>query len=202
MSASDSAHPAFWDERYRSGQTPWNAGGVPSSLTAFLKNIAPPRVLIPGCGQGHEIRAFIAAGYDVTAIDLSPVAVEQAKENLGAALAHCVQVGDFFTHDLKPESFDLIYERTFLCALSPERRLDYRIRCAQLLKYGGLLAGFFYYQKTPAGEGPPYGLAWGEADELFSRSFILTKDLPVTDSLPMFAGRERWQERRRTAFKG
>ena len=30
--------------------------------------------------------------------------------------------------------------------------------------------------------------------ELFARDFILTEDEPVTDSLPVFAGKERWQE--------
>ncbi|WP_438479972.1 methyltransferase domain-containing protein [Oleiharenicola lentus] len=194
--------PGYWDKRYASGQTPWDFGGVPVDLGNFLQRSLTPRVLIPGCGSGHEVKAFIAAGYDVTALDISPVAVERAKRTVGAALAHCVQLGDFFTHDLAPESFDLIYERTFVCALTPDRRTAYRDRCAQLLKRGGSLTGYFYYQNTAPDAGPPFGFAWGEADELFSRYFILTKDVEVNDSLPLFAGRERWQERRRTSFKG
>lgn len=201
MNDTDPTRPEFWDERYRSGQTPWNFPGVPTDLAEFLKDTTSPRVLIPGCGLGHEIKAFIAAGYDVTALDISEAAVAQAKSALGSALAHCVQLGDFFSHQLEPESFDLIYERTFLCAIPPARRADYRARCAALLKYGGALAGYFYYQRTLPDEGPPHGLAWGEADELFGRYFVLTKDLAATDSVPIFAGRERWQERRRTAFK-
>jgi SAM-dependent methyltransferase len=201
MTLENSNLPEYWNQRYASGQTPWDFGGVPENLLTFLKSTVPPRVLIPGCGSGHEIKAFIAAGYDVTALDISPVAVEQAKKLLGSALAHCVQLGDFFTHHLALESFDLIYERTFLCAFSPDRRTAYRDRCAQLLKHGGSLAGYYYYQNTGPADGPPFGLAWGEADELFSRYFILTKDVAVADSLPLFQGRERWQERRRTSFK-
>ncbi len=74
-------------------------------------------------------------------------------------------------------------------------------RMAGLLKYQGSLLGYFYYQKPVISEGPPYGFAWGTADELFGRHFILLKDVPVQDSVPVFAGRERWQEWRRTSFK-
>jgi SAM-dependent methyltransferase len=201
MNQENPSRPEYWDQRYASDRTPWDFGGVPTDLQNFLKQITPPRVLIPGCGSGHEIKAFIAAGYDVTALDISSVAVDRAKKLVGPALAHCVELGDFFTHPLAVESFDLIYERTFLCALTPDRREAYRDRCATLLKPSGALSGYFYYQATAPDAGPPFGFAWGEADELFSRYFILTKDVPVNDSLPLFAGRERWQERRRTSFK-
>jgi SAM-dependent methyltransferase len=42
------------------------------------QNIFPAKALIPGCGTGYEVRAFHQAGWKVTAIDFSPVAVEQA----------------------------------------------------------------------------------------------------------------------------
>lgn len=208
MDSTNPSHPDFWNTRYASKQTPWDFGGVPRDLTEFLRRKnkgtpagAPGRVLIPGCGSGYEIRAFADAGFDVTAIDISAAAVERARGLLGPTLAGRVLHGDFFQHGFT-DPFDVIYERTFLCAILPERRNAYRDRMAQLLKYGGSLIGYFYYQKPELANGPPFGLAWGEADELFQRYFILTKDVPVNDSLPVFAGRERWQERRRTAYSG
>src|SRR5919106_2159595 len=97
--SSDSNQPDFWTIRYAAGKTPWDFGGVPAALKSFLERSSiPGTVLIPGCGSGYEIQAFDAAGYDVSAIDFSPAAVDQAKRGLGS-LAERVTLGDFFTHD-------------------------------------------------------------------------------------------------------
>ena len=197
------SEPAFWDSRYKTGQTPWNFGGVPADLKDYLKrNPKGGRVLIPGCGWGYEIQAFADAGYEVTALDFSMAAVERARKLVDTDLANRIVVADFFKHSFGHAAFDVVYERAFLCAIMPDKRGSYRDRMTRLLKYGGALIGYFYYQKPEQKEEPPFGLAWGEGDELFSRHFILTRDVPVNDSLPAFAGRERWQERRRTSFPG
>lgn len=200
----DETHPShhdFWNSRFRSGKIPWDFGGVPAGLKAYLKRHPKGgRVLIPGCGSGYEAKAFAEAGYDVTALDIASVAVERARKFVGPALAKHIFTGDFFKYDFAATSFDVIYERTFICALLPERREAYRDRVATLLKYRGGLIGYFYYQKPVLEEGPPFGFAWGAADELFARHFLLGKDEPVSDSLPVFAGRERWQEWHRTSF--
>lgn len=195
--------PNFWNQRYADGQTPWDFGGVPVATKEFLrrKRKGGCRVLIPGCGRGYEIELFAEAGYEVTAIDVAPLAVERARKEAGPKLAKNVILGDFFTHPFEPASFDFVYERTFVCALHPDLRPAYRDRVAQLLKYRGVLLGHFYYQTPDLTAGPPYGFAWGTADELFARHFLLGKDVAVTDSLPVFAGRERWQEWIRTSFR-
>ena len=70
--------------RYAAGTTPWDFGGVPSALKSFIERSSiRGRVLVPGCGSGYEVQAFHAAGYDVSAIDFSPAAVDQAKRVLG-----------------------------------------------------------------------------------------------------------------------
>ena len=201
MDETHPSHPSYWNLRYESGATPWDFGGVPADLRVYLKRHPKGgRVLIPGCGSGYEIKAFADAGYDVTAMDLSPVAVERARKLAGSALAKNIFTGDFFQYDFTAGAFDVIYERTFICAILPERREAYRNRAAALLKYRGSLLGYFYYQAPVVADGPPFGFAWGTADELFSRHFLLVKDTPVTDSLPIFAGRERWQEWHRTSY--
>src|SRR4029450_7996132 len=91
----DSTHSDFWTSRYVAGKTPWDFGGVPAALKSFLiRSSAPGRVLIPGCGSGYEVQAFHEAGYDVTAIDFSPAAIDQAKRGLGV-LAERIISGDF-----------------------------------------------------------------------------------------------------------
>jgi SAM-dependent methyltransferase len=187
----DSSRPKFWDARYATGQTPWDFHGVPAALKAFLKVSPPERVLIPGCGVGYEVRAFHESGWEVSAIDFSRAAVEEALRQLGA-LARFVLLGDFFTYDFGAQFFDVIYERTFLCALPPDLWPTYVNRVAQLLRPKGKLVGVFLYGEPD--EPPPYPLTSQDARKLFERKFSLSKSLSVLDSLPMFAGNERWQE--------
>ncbi|ODU23831.1 MAG: hypothetical protein ABS95_03080 [Verrucomicrobia bacterium SCN 57-15] len=188
---SDSSQPEFWNTRFAAGKTPWDSHGVPEKLKSYLSRTPPGRALIPGCGSAYEVAAFHAAGCSVIAIDFSPVAVLRAKSLLGP-LGEFVVFGDFFKHPLNESSFDVVYERTFLCALPPKFWQDYAARMRQLIRPGGKLVGFFLYGEES--EPPPYPLTTAQADELFGLDFILTQDEAVSDSLPVFAGKERWQE--------
>ncbi len=190
-SATDSSQPQFWDARFTEGRMPWDCHDVPDKLKTYLLRTKPGHALIPGCGSAYEVAAFHAAGWSIAAIDFSPVAVDRAKKLLGP-LGELVVCGDFFQHSLNESSFDVVYERTFLCALPPKLWPDYAARMRQLIRHGGKLIGFFLYGEES--EPPPYPLIKAQADELFGRDFILTHDEPVTDSLPVFAGKERWQE--------
>jgi thiopurine S-methyltransferase len=190
---TDSSCPEFWDIRFASGKTPWDFHGVPAALKSFLKASLPGKVLIPGCGTGYEVRVFHQTGWEVTAIDFSPVAVELARTHLGP-LGRFVEQADFFKYG-RAESFDLVYERTFLCALPPNLRQAYADRIAELLRRGGRLVGIFLYGEEP--EPPPYPLTELQAQELFADKFSLLQSISVEDSLPLFIGKEHWQEWKR-----
>ena len=138
------------------------------------------------------MRAFHEAGYEVTALDFSSGAIERARAVLGP-FARSVQLGDFFKHEFGEQRFDLIYERTFLCALPPSRWPDYAARMAELLEAGGRLAGIFLYGH--ASDGPPFPLPEGREKELLGERFDLARSEPLPPSLPVFEGmEERWQE--------
>lgn len=190
---AESAAPDFWNQRYASGETPWVLEAVPQALEAFLCRTKPGAVLVPGCGKDHNvIRAFVGAGFTTTAIDFSPAAVAQAKAVL-SDLGDRLFVADFFQHDFGMSRFDVIYERTFLCALPPSMREQYAERVAELLRPGGVLAGFFFYGEEDP-DGPPFPIARAKASKLFEKSFRLHHSERVEDSLPIFAGQEQWQE--------
>ncbi|MDQ6705090.1 MAG: TPMT family class I SAM-dependent methyltransferase [Acidobacteriota bacterium] len=189
----ENAAPDFWNKRYASGETPWVLEGIPQALDTFLRRTKPGAVLIPGCGKDHNvIRAFVAAGFNTTAIDFSSAAVAQAKAALGE-LGDRLFLADFFQHDFGAKRFDLIYERTFLCALPISLRDHYAERVAELLRPAGMLAGFFFYGEEDP-DGPPFPLPPEKASALFAKGFRLRRSEKVTDSLPIFAGREEWQE--------
>lgn len=181
----------FWDERYRSRRMPWDFGGVPEALIEWLQKCERAgRALIPGCGSGYEVRAFAERGWSVLAVDFSPAAVERARAELGP-LGDCVVLGDFFCDLLGETKFDVVYERTFLCALPPGTWPEYARRVASSLGEKGKLLGFFYYGHED--EPPPYPLTEDLAQSLFGAEFTLVVDQAATDSLPLYAGHERWQ---------
>ena len=186
-----SSGPEFFDIRYAAGRIPWDFGGVPKSLKVFLdSHHGPGAVLIPGAGSGYEIEAFASRGWDVIGIDFSKVAVARARRLLGP-LADKVYEGDFFTYPFREGWFDVVYERTFLCALLPDFRLRYAQRIAQLVAPAGVLCGFFFL--GPEDEPPPYPISQYQLDDLLGNWFEKIEDTAVEDSLPLFAGKERWQ---------
>ena len=197
--STDSAAPAFWNQRYTSGETPWVLHKIPATLRSFLKRTRRKgRVLIPGCGTDHGvIKVFADTGFEVTAIDFSPVALAETKKGLGNFNGKIMRA-DFFKSDFG-RRFDLVYERTLLCAMHPRRWARYAKRVAELLRPGGKLIGIFFYGTEP--EPPPYPINKTQAAEIFGKYFRLLRDLKVSDSVSMFAGMERWQEWERTAMK-
>ena len=188
--------PEFWDLRYAARFAPWDAGRVPAQLEAFIRTGPQRRVLVPGCGSAHDVGAFAAAGWDVVGIDFSPEAVAAARPVLGA-YGDRVRQADAFA-PLAGEPFDAVYERAFLCALPRERWSAWATRMAELVAPGGALAGFFFIDPAAGDRGPPFALRNdAELRALLEPAFGREADLPVPDSLPVFAGRERWQVWRR-----
>jgi SAM-dependent methyltransferase len=189
--AQDSSKPEFWETRYRESVTPWDAGGVPPRLAHWLRSQpAGQRVLVPGCGSGYEVKLFAERGDDVLGIDFSDAAVERAQRALGK-LAHRVRKADFFA--LAEASFDLVYERTFLCALPRHQWSRWATRMSELVRPAGRIAGFFYYDDNE--RGPPFGISAQALHALLDATFELSEDeaVPAAQSVPVLAGKERWQ---------
>ena len=193
----DPAGPEFWDLRYRAGFAPWDAGRVPQQLRGFAD--APPagrRIFVPGCGSAWDVRYLAERGWDVLGLDFSAEAVAAARAVLGPHAAR-VREGDVFA-PIVGEPFDVVYERAFLCALPRRLWPAWAERMARLVRAGGALAGFFYLSEGE--RGPPFPLhAQAELDALLRPAFTRVEDAAVADSIPVFAGKERWQVWTRSA---
>jgi hypothetical protein len=50
----DPNSPAFWDERFERGFTPWDQAGVQAAFQTFATRHPEAAVLIPGCGSAWE----------------------------------------------------------------------------------------------------------------------------------------------------
>lgn len=199
----DPARPEFWDERFGAEFTPWDARGVPAGFLRWLEAAglhAGARVLIPGCGSAYEAATLASRGCEVLAIDYSRAAIDQARRVLPSAIADRVlRQADFFAFAAAP--FDCIYERAFFAALPPRLWPAWAQRCAQLLRPGGVLAGFFFIDAAVAEprRGPPFAATAAEIETLLGSAFdrVQALEVPAAESTPVFAGREQWQLWRR-----
>ena len=71
-----------WNERYRVEDTPWDKSKPAPGLVDWLakRQMGPDtRVLVPGCGKGHDAAAWAEAGFETTGMDLSDLALGEAR---------------------------------------------------------------------------------------------------------------------------
>lgn len=183
---------ASWDARWQAGDTPWDMQRVAPPLAGALARglvTAPGRLLAVGCGAGHDARHFAENGFDVTAIDISPAAVERA-----AALAAetgvlmDVRVADLFALDHGLGRFDVALEHTCFCAIDPAQRDDYVDAVADALVPGGHLLGLFFVFEPETG--PPFGASEDELRHRFGRRFDVLHMARPDDSHPARADKD------------
>ena len=187
--------PTNWEQAYIDGTTPWEKGEPAPPLLEFLEsNSPPPRILVPGCGFGHDVRALATAGEsEVIGFDISATALAGARKFQTAGNESYV-LGDLF--DLPAElraNFDMVFEHTCLSALPPKLRGGYVDAFHQALKPGGKVLAIFFLSPWDEGETPqppPYGVTAEELDAMFSEKFELEKEWVPTQHYPGREGRE------------
>ena len=81
------------------------------------------RVLVPGCGKGHDAAAWAEAGFETTGMDLSDLALNEARAKY-EALSNLAFTHGNFLEDKPHEPYDLVFEHTMYCAINPERRTN------------------------------------------------------------------------------
>ncbi|MFM2166217.1 MAG: hypothetical protein RIS79_588 [Verrucomicrobiota bacterium] len=178
-----------WDQAYQENFTPWDKGEPSPPLVAFFEcHELTGRVLVPGCGVGHDVAFLVSRGLDAVGLDIAPTAIERAKARY-PELAERFVLGDLF--ELKGE-FDAVVEHTCLCALPPAWRERYREAVAGLLKPGGRLIGVFFInpEMDPGETGPPFGIAEVELKALMAARFQLIECHVPEKAYPGREGRE------------
>jgi SAM-dependent methyltransferase len=188
--------PTDWENCYRTGTTPWEKGSPAPPLLEYLgSNQIGGRILVPGCGFGHDVRALSGADREaqVVGLDISESAIAAAEKQPKVGGEHYV-LADLF--DLPAElrgSFDHVFEHTCLSALPLDLRPDYVEAFRTALKPGGTVIAIFFL--TPWDEGetpqpPPYGVTKEELDAMFHEGFTLQEESVPTLQYPGREGRE------------
>ncbi|MBX7095642.1 MAG: SAM-dependent methyltransferase, partial [Flavobacteriales bacterium] len=99
-------------------------------------------------------------------------------------------VADFFKIE---QSFDLIIEQTFFCALDPSLRDAYVQKMKSLLKPNGKLVGLMFNAPMNT-DRPPYGGTMEEYKERFKKAFGNIHIIPCKKSIKPREGNEVWIE--------
>lgn len=190
----------YWEARYQAADMPWEKGAASPGLVDFLAahpELPREKVCVPGCGTGHDVRAFAAAGFETFGFDIAPSGILLAEQKTKAAgLDAKFQLADFL-RDEPPQKFDWLFEHTLFCAIQPGERDEYVRAVLRWLKPGGNYLAVNYL--IPDTDGPPFGTTREEILRRFSPHFDLLAEW-VPRSYPNRANLERmffW--RRKTA---
>jgi SAM-dependent methyltransferase len=151
-----------WNDCYRDGNLPWDTGQPSTELQRVLSQhkIQPCRALELGCGTGTNCVWLARQGFEVTGIDVAPLAVEQANQLAKAAGVQArFLTGDVLAlQAVLPDaggSFGFFFDRGCYHAVRRSAPTQYAPAVARLIASGGrglILAGNAREPHTP---GPP-----------------------------------------------
>lgn len=97
-----------WDERYSGSDRIWS-GEPNGALVAEVTGLAPGRALDVGCGEGADAVWLARRGWDVTALDVSQVALDRARMHAADAGATVTWLHNGLLDAVLPaEGFDLV----------------------------------------------------------------------------------------------
>ena len=121
----------LYRERYKSGDTPWNAGQPDFNLIEVVtKNpILSCKVIDIGCGTGDNSIWLAQNRFQVIGTDISDIAIEKAKEKASKANVECDFIHvDFLKNKVEGAPFGFVFDRGCFHSFGSE---DDRRRFAQ-----------------------------------------------------------------------
>jgi SAM-dependent methyltransferase len=167
LSATEHDADGWWETRYREGHTPWDREAPSPALDRWLESgrLRPGRIVVPGCGRGHEVIELARRGFAVVALDFAPTPLALLRQRLTeqGLTADVLQVDMFEWRPARP--FDAIYDQTSLCALRPGQWRPYANKLYDWLRPGGHLFALFMQTHRPGG--PPYHCDLDEMRRVF-----------------------------------
>lgn len=189
-----------WEQKYQAYEAHWDHGDASPGLVDFLKKhrqLPKGTVAVPGCGMGHDVRAWAECGFSVHGFDVAPTALAQARKLTKAAALVAAYSRVDFLEKTPPEPFDILFEHTLFCAIPLDQREAYVQSVRNWLKPGGIYLAVNYIVCGP--DGPPWPTSLPELWQRFRPHFELL-DQWVPRSYPKRCGKEHmlWWRQKQT----
>jgi SAM-dependent methyltransferase len=173
-----------WDEVYHkpTSKLSWHQGHPTTSLQLITAIVPPPaRVIDVGGGSSSLAGALLGAGYPgVSVLDISQIAIEQAKERIGPLSAEIRWiVGDVTTIENLGE-YDVWHDRAvFHFLTSPEDRAAYcKVLHGSIRRGGHLIIATFGLEGPEQCSGLPVCRYGPESlRDAFGADFVVIRDL-------------------------
>jgi methyl halide transferase len=165
---------SYWDTQYSENSTGWDVGHISPPIKEYANqlNNKSIKILIPGAGNAYEAEYLFQNGFkNVFVLDISSVAINNFKQRFPDFPENQLLNQDFFNHT---DTYDLIIEQTFFCAINPAIRPKYAEKIHSLLNQNGKLVGLLFNHEFEKA-GPPFGGTPKEYENLFSPYFIFKK---------------------------
>jgi SAM-dependent methyltransferase len=127
-SMSDHAdESAEWDERYATADRIWS-GDPNGALMHEVADLPPGRALDVGCGEGADALWLASKGWDVTALDVSEVALNRARSHADAAGVNIIWVhSGLLAANLPDDGFDLVSAQYPALRRTPEDEAEHAL---------------------------------------------------------------------------
>ncbi|MCC6370719.1 MAG: methyltransferase domain-containing protein [Bacteroidia bacterium] len=186
----------YWNNRYINNDFGWDVGEVSTPLKEYIDQLANHelRILIPGAGNAYEAEYLSNKGFkNVFVCDLAQEPLSNLKKRCPAIADSQLIHGNFF--DLE-QSFDLVLEQTFFCAINPTLRKSYFEKMHRILKPGGKLVGVMFDAPMNT-DTPPFGGSAQEYETYFAGLFTKHTYEACHNSIKPRAGREIFVNLRR-----
>ncbi|MFD2890776.1 methyltransferase domain-containing protein [Flavobacterium chuncheonense] len=178
----------YWENRYQTNETGWDTGTITTPLKEYIDQLENKslKILIPGAGNSYEFSYLIKKGFtNVHVIDIAQNPIQNLLTKHPNYKSQILN-GDFFELD---DTFDLIIEQTFFCALDPNLRDQYVKKVHSILAPNGKITGLLF-DFPLSNEGPPFGGSKNEYTERFEPLFKLKKMERAYNSIKPRANKE------------
>ena len=161
MVATSVLEPDHWDVQYRSGPLPWETGRPSAELARVLndRSVRPCRLIELGCGTGTNAVWLAERGFDVTAVDLSPLAIRRAIGRAARAGAGVrFRMGDLRGWHALGGPFDFFFDRGCYHAVRLEDPDGYIATLDHVLRPGALGLVLLGNDREPEDDAGPPGV--------------------------------------------